>query len=114
MQVIETIAEFRAVRRSLAGSLGFVPTMGYLHDGHIALVRQALAENDAVAVSIFVNPTQFGPNEDFNAYPRKMEHDMATLGEAKASLRFAPTADEMYPQGCQNTADVSRDAPRAI
>jgi pantoate--beta-alanine ligase len=107
MECIGTIAGFRAARAVLQGSLGFVPTMGYLHEGHIALVRQAAAENDHVAASIFVNPTQFGPNEDYMAYPRDPEHDLALLRDAGVELVFMPTAEEMYPHDFQTYVEVT-------
>ncbi len=78
-------------------SIGFVPTMGYLHDGHRSLIEKARRENDKVVVSIFVNPIQFGPNEDFAKYPRDMERDMKVCTEAGADLVFAPEDTEMYP-----------------
>ena len=98
-QLIKTIAEFREIRQDvrLVGSLGFVPTMGYLHEGHFALVRRARAENGVVAASIFVNPAQFAPNEDFSAYPRDLERDLAMLDAAGCDLVFHPSPDEMYP-----------------
>lgn len=99
MQILTTISDFRAAReesRSL-GTLGFVPTMGYLHDGHLELVRRARAVNKVVAASIFVNPTQFGPSEDLTSYPRDFERDQALLEEAGCDLLLCPSVEEIYP-----------------
>jgi pantoate--beta-alanine ligase len=104
--VIDTIAEFRRERAALTGSLGFVPTMGYLHEGHLALVERAAAGNDQVAASIFVNPTQFGPNEDFASYPRDPDRDLKLLREAGVSLVLMPSPDEIYPNGFQTYIEV--------
>lgn len=98
MQVLKTVAAFRAARAGFA-DLGLVPTMGFLHEGHLSLVARARAENAAVAASIFVNPTQFGPNEDLARYPRDLDRDLKLLEAAGVDLVFNPEPDEMYPPG---------------
>ncbi|MCH4090928.1 pantoate--beta-alanine ligase [Acetobacter sp.] len=106
MQIVSTIAAARETRARLDGTLGFVPTMGFLHEGHLSLVRRAQEECDAVAVSIFVNPTQFAPDEDLNRYPRALERDLSLLREAGVSLVFTPDAGEIYPPGFDTSIDV--------
>jgi pantoate--beta-alanine ligase len=100
VKVLSTAAEFRAACDAVRASgrkLGLVPTMGALHAGHLALVAEARRHSDAVAITIFVNPTQFGPNEDFAKYPRALERDLALCREAGAVLVFTPPVPEMYP-----------------
>jgi pantoate--beta-alanine ligase len=102
MRICETIEEMRAACRAARRSgrrLGFVPTMGALHEGHLSLVRAARAACDIVAASIFVNPTQFGPTEDLAKYPRTFERDRELLGKEGVELLFAPSLEEMYPAG---------------
>ena len=99
MQVITTCAEMTALCREAARPLGLVPTMGALHDGHLSLTRQARADNATMAASIFVNPTQFGPNEDFARYPRSLERDLELLEAERTDLVFVPPPDEVYPEG---------------
>ncbi len=87
-------------------TVGLVPTMGYLHEGHASLIKRAAAECDRVVVSVFVNPTQFGPNEDLESYPRDFEHDKALVAECGAHLIFAPTPDDMYAPGAATWVTV--------
>ena len=107
MKILTTVREMRAACRQARTSpeitLGLVPTMGALHEGHRSLVRAARAACDVVAVSLFVNPTQFGPNEDLDRYPRTFEADIALLEHEKVHLLFAPSPAEMYPQGGEGT-----------
>ena len=112
MRVLSTIESFGQARGQLRGALGLVPTMGYLHEGHLALVRRARAESDNLAVSIFVNPSQFGPSEDFYTYPRDMERDLALLATEGADLVFAPSAEDMYPPGFDTWVEVGDLAKR--
>lgn len=107
MDVLHTIADFRAARQTL-GTLAFVPTMGALHDGHLSLMRQARQHAAHVAVSIFVNPTQFGPNEDFTKYPRPTENDLAMCESVGVDVVFNPSAEEMYPPA---SPKISIDLP---
>jgi len=102
MKICETIDDMRSASRATRRKgkhLGFVPTMGALHEGHLSLVRSAKAKCDVVAVSIFVNPLQFGPNEDLAKYPRTFERDLALLEKEAVDFLFAPTREEMYPAG---------------
>ncbi len=112
MKVIEKIADMKRLRQQLTEPVGFVPTMGYLHEGHLALVRQARAENPSVVVSIFVNPTQFGPREDFRHYPRDPERDLTLLEKEGADVVFTPSADEMYPPQFDSRVEVGKVAER--
>jgi len=110
MRVIENIGDMKAVIKSqkAAGkSIGFVPTMGYLHEGHISLVKASTGENDFTVMSIFINPTQFGPNEDFEKYPRDFERDCRMAEDAGVDVVFAPKAKEMYPEGYRTYVDVT-------
>lgn len=106
MQIIKTIAEMKAYRHSLKGTVGFVPTMGYLHAGHISHVTHSKKENTTTGASIFVNPTQFGPNEDFERYPRDYPRDFAMLEQAGCDFVFLPEPNEMYPQGFNTWVEV--------
>lgn len=108
MQVAKTIAELRKLRRSLGCSVGLVPTMGYLHEGHLALVRQARKDNSALVVSIFVNPTQFGPAEDLGTYPRDLDRDLKLLERERTDLVFVPSEREMYSPGFSSWVDVEQ------
>ena len=98
----------REVRRQLTEPVGFIPTMGYFHEGHLSLVRRARDENPSVVVSIFVNPTQFGPREDFKNYPRDTQRDMAMLEKENPDIVFMPTPAEMYPQQFNSWVQVDK------
>lgn len=105
MRVIETVAEVRELRSSF-GALGFAPTMGFLHEGHLSLIRRAKARCGAAAVSIFVNPIQFAPTEDLDRYPRDLPRDLELAEKAGADFVFAPSPAELYPDGFAARVDV--------
>ena len=108
MRVVRTIGETRAaLRPDSTGSIGLVPTMGSLHEGHLALIRAARAENDTVVMSLFVNPAQFGEAADLARYPRDEERDLELARDAGVDLVFAPSAEEMYPPGFQTWVEVT-------
>jgi pantoate--beta-alanine ligase len=101
MKVVETLEELRLARSDLAAPIGLVPTMGFLHEGHLSLVRRACIECSSVVVSIYVNPTQFGPSEDLAAYPRNLKGDLDQLAAESVDLVWTPTDEIMYPTGFQ-------------
>lgn len=109
MNVIRTISELQAIREQIESRgerIGFVPTMGYLHEGHLSLIQAAKNDNDVVVASIFVNPLQFGPAEDFDKYPRDEERDCALADQAGVDLLFIPSMEEMYPRPIQTVVHV--------
>ena len=108
LEKVVTFNELRNARNGLPEPVGFVPTMGFLHKGHLSLVKRACEESASVVVSIFVNPTQFAPTDDLDAYPRDLERDAALLKEAGANLLWTPTPEVMYPPDFQTWVDVER------
>jgi pantoate--beta-alanine ligase len=106
MNVVSTVAELRRARADLSEPVGFIPTMGFLHDGHLSLARAARVANRSVVASIFVNPLQFGPREDFAAYPRDLERDLRLLENSGADLAFVPDGAAIYPAGFSSAIEI--------
>lgn len=106
MMIVTSLEELRSARLLLDGTVGFVPTMGYLHEGHISLARRAKEECESVVASIFVNPTQFGPSEDLSKYPRNLERDLRLFEAAGVDLVWTPTNEAMYPPGYGTWVEV--------
>lgn len=117
MEIIEASSELRkAVKkaRRTGLSIGFVPTMGYLHEGHLSLMRQARRDNDVVVVSVFVNPTQFGPSEDLDAYPRDAARDKALMAGENVDLAYFPSVEQLYPEGYATYVNVEGPMSRVL
>ncbi|MGB2798814.1 MAG: pantoate--beta-alanine ligase [Dehalococcoidia bacterium] len=112
MKVVTTVAEMKRLRSQLSGSIGLVPTMGYLHEGHLELVRQARLENLTVVASIFVNPAQFGRGEDLATYPRDPERDLELLEDERVGVVFMPSDLDMYPEGYSTWVEVEKVTER--
>jgi pantoate--beta-alanine ligase len=111
MEVIATVKEMQRRSEQLrqeGRAIAFVPTMGYLHEGHLALMREGKDRGDALIISIFVNPTQFGPEEDYERYPRDMQQDLKLAQKVGVDIVFTPSAHEMYPDGFQTYVEVER------
>ncbi len=109
MRLVEKISDLKAIIRSnkkMGKTIGFVPTMGYLHEGHLSLVKTSVHDNDFTVMCIFVNPTQFGPNEDFEKYPRDMERDLRLAESAGVDVVFSPSVAEMYPESYKTYVEV--------
>jgi pantoate--beta-alanine ligase len=107
VEQINEIKEMVRIARKAGYKIGFVPTMGYFHAGHLSLIRRAKQENNLVVASLFVNPIQFGPKEDFNSYPRDLKRDQGLAADAGADILFAPEKDEIYPSGYQTYIEVT-------
>lgn len=109
MQIIKTVKDMQSIGRWFRGeckTIGYVPTMGALHEGHLSLVSRSKEENDRTVVSIFINPTQFGPNEDVERYPRDIDGDLSKLSALQVDVVFMPETEEMYPEGFSVSIDV--------
>ena len=117
MKLVKTVAELQAIVKEVKRSgrtIGLVPTMGALHEGHASLIRAAHAENDFTIVSDFVNPTQFGPTEDLDAYPRTLDHDCELAEAMGADVLFAPSPKEMYPSKDMTWVEVTGDITKVL
>lgn len=117
MRIITEIEDMRRMireARQSGKSIGFIPTMGFLHAGHLALIEKARLENDMVVTSIFVNPTQFGPNEDFDAYPRNPEKDQSLMANAGVDAAFFPAVETLYPEGFETYIEVGASLTQGL